>query len=76
MVAEHCEGGREEGDSFNNRTAAESGRCDAPPVAKPPSTHADQQGRDGSAVFQVDHGQQVRQVTLSGPRKAQPAARR
>lgn len=32
-----------------------------------PGTHADEQGRDGSTVFQVDHGQQVRQVALSGP---------
>lgn len=29
-------------------------------------THADQQGGDGSAILQVDHGQQIRQVTLSG----------
>lgn len=31
------------------------------------STHADQQGRDGSTVFKVDHRQEIGQVTLSGP---------
>ena len=36
-------------------------------------THADEQGRDGSAVLQVDHSQQVGQVTLSGSRETQPA---
>lgn len=40
------------------------------------STHADEQGRDGGAVLQVDHSQEVRQVTLSGPREAQSADRR
>lgn len=31
------------------------------------STHADQQGRDGSTVFKVDHREEIGQVTLSGP---------
>ena len=39
------------------------------------STHADQQGGDGRTVLIVDHGQQARQVTLSGPGETQPVDR-
>ena len=38
-------------------------------------THTNQQGRDGGAAPQVDHGQQAGQVALPGARETQPAER-
>ena len=40
------------------------------------STHAEQQGWDWGAVFQVDHSQEIGQVTLSGSRETQSACRK
>lgn len=36
-------------------------------------THGEEQSRDGSAAFDVNHGQQTGEVSLSGSSKEQPA---
>lgn len=35
-------------------------------------THSEEQSRDGSAAFDVNHGQQTGEVALSGSGKEQP----
>lgn len=43
------------------------------PCNRESSTHCEEQGRDGSAAFHMNHGQQTGEVALSGSSEEQSA---